>query len=567
MGKRFANWLKQFFFPPEGTPRWQRILPYAVLGGLTLIVLISGAYAWEYTNSPEFCGTACHTMPPEYTSYLTSPHARVDCVDCHIGRGFIATRITRKAGDAKHIISLLFKDYEYPIEAHELRPSRDTCELCHFPEKFSDDSLREIRQFQSDFDNTAVSTYLIMKTGGGSKRLGLGQGIHWHIENPVYYLPTDDAGQVIPYIQIVAEDGTITEYLDVEAEIDSSTINEEDLQEMDCITCHNRISHLVYHPEDILDQLMERGVVSTSIPEIRRLAIEILYRDYQTKEIGLAAIAGLTDYYETYLPDFYAENALLVENAITALQDAYAQSVYPEQKADWNSHPNNIGHEYSPGCFRCHDGKHLNEQEEAIRLECNICHSIPIVSSASDFVANIEISRGPEPETHLNANWISLHRDVFDYTCQNCHTTEDPGGVSNTSFCSNSACHGNVWEYAGFNAPKLRAILLEQMPPPPPEPELPTGGPLTYEDTIAPLLELRCGTCHGEDGVEGLSLTSYEATMAGGDGGPAVIPGDPENSLLITKQTGEQPHFGQFNNDELTRVFEWIQLGAPEKSE
>ena len=104
--KKVPNSLKNFFFPPAGTPRWQRILPYAVLGILTLVVFIAGAYGWEYTNSPEFCGTACHTMPPEYTSYLTSPHARVDCVDCHIGKGFITTRITRKAGDAKHIIRL-----------------------------------------------------------------------------------------------------------------------------------------------------------------------------------------------------------------------------------------------------------------------------------------------------------------------------------------------------------------------------------------------------------------------------------------------------------------------------
>ena len=95
--KKFFRWLKGFFFPPEGTPTWVRVLPYAMLGVLTMILLIGAAYGWEYTNSPEFCGTACHTMPPEYTAYLTSPHARVDCVDCHIGKGFIAERITRKA--------------------------------------------------------------------------------------------------------------------------------------------------------------------------------------------------------------------------------------------------------------------------------------------------------------------------------------------------------------------------------------------------------------------------------------------------------------------------------------
>jgi nitrate/TMAO reductase-like tetraheme cytochrome c subunit len=122
MLKKIVQKLRSFFFPAPGTKLWIQILPYLTLGILTLFVLVGAAYAWDYTNSPEFCGTACHTMPPEYTSYLTSPHARIDCVECHIGRGFIATRITRKAGDVKHIISLVFKDYEFPIQADDLRP-------------------------------------------------------------------------------------------------------------------------------------------------------------------------------------------------------------------------------------------------------------------------------------------------------------------------------------------------------------------------------------------------------------------------------------------------------------
>ncbi|GAH74088.1 unnamed protein product, partial [marine sediment metagenome] len=101
--KRITQWIKDFFFPPTGSPRWVRLLPYAFLGVMTLLLLTGGVYTWEYTNSPDFCGNACHTMPPEYTAYQTSPHARIDCVDCHLGKGFIATRITRKAGDLKHV--------------------------------------------------------------------------------------------------------------------------------------------------------------------------------------------------------------------------------------------------------------------------------------------------------------------------------------------------------------------------------------------------------------------------------------------------------------------------------
>src|SRR4030042_779063 len=112
MLKRFRSSVKNFFFPPPDANKWVRILPYAVLGALTLFVLVASAYGWEYTNSPEFCGESCHTMPPEYTAYLTSPHARIACVDCHIGRGFIATQITRKAGDLKHVLYSLTRKYE-----------------------------------------------------------------------------------------------------------------------------------------------------------------------------------------------------------------------------------------------------------------------------------------------------------------------------------------------------------------------------------------------------------------------------------------------------------------------
>jgi len=561
--KRLMDWLKHFFFPPAGVPLWIRVLPYAVLGALTLVVLTGSAYAWDYTNSPTFCGTTCHTMPPEYTAYQSSPHARIDCVDCHIGKGFIATRITRKAGDIRHVIATAFKTYEFPIRAGALRPARETCERCHFPEKFSDDSLREIKRFGDDKENTQNSIYLILKTGGGSKRVGLGRGIHWHIVNKIYFLPLDPEEQEIPYVKVVEDNGTTTEYVDVEAEIDPKTIDPKNLKEMDCITCHNRITHSVPPPEDTVDQLMTRGVISPTIPEIHRQAVEVYSRLYSTVEEGLNGIAGLAGFYQTYYPEFYAANQDKIETAISALQDAYRTSVFPEQNSNWSTHPNNVGHKDAPGCFRCHDGKHLDAEQKAIRLECNVCHSIPVVVGPTKFVADLEISRGPEPQSHLNQNWISLHNQVFNKTCENCHNTSNPGGTDNSSFCSNSACHGSVWEYAGFDAPALREILSAQLPPTPTPEPIATGGALTYTDTIGPLFKSRCGSCHGENATQGLNLTSYQSAMAGGISGPVILPGDPQGSLLVQKQTGDQPHFGQLAPEELEMVIHWIEAGAP----
>jgi nitrate/TMAO reductase-like tetraheme cytochrome c subunit/mono/diheme cytochrome c family protein len=560
--KRLASWLKVFFFPPEDASRSRRVLPYAVLGILTFVLLLLGVYAWDYTNSPQFCGTVCHTMPPEYTAYLTSPHARVDCVECHIGRGFIATRISRKAGDIKHIVSLAFKRYEFPIQADELRPARETCERCHFPEKFSDDSLREIKHFANDIDNTPTSIFLTLKTGGGVKRLGLGRGIHWHIENQILYLALDALEQEIPYVRVVNEDGTVNEFVALDSGIDPETVDPADLKEMDCITCHNRISHLIPSPEITVDQLMSHGVISASIPEIRRKAIEALSVPYETNELAVIGISGLRNYYQDYYPDFYQTDGDTVENAILALQDAYVKSIFPEQKVGWNTHVNNVGHQDSPGCFRCHDGKHFDTQQQAIRLECNLCHAIPVVAGPADFVANIEISRGPEPQSHLNTNWIGLHRDVFDTTCANCHSTEDPGGVSNTSFCSNSACHGIAYEYASFDAPGLREILREQIPTPT-TPETATGA-LTYDGEIGQIFRVNCGGCHSSNGIQELDLTTYQSVLEGGLSGPAIVPGEPDASLVLQKLTGEQPHFSQLTQEELDLLRDWINTGAPE---
>jgi nitrate/TMAO reductase-like tetraheme cytochrome c subunit len=565
--KRLRSVLRSFLFPPPGTPLERRLLPYASLGAMSLVLLVSVTYAWDYTNSSAFCGTSCHTMPPEYTAYLVSPHARVQCVECHIGRDFVATQISRKAGDIKHIVSLAFKQYEYPITADELRPARETCERCHYPAKFSSDSLRELRQSGDDPENSATSIYLVLKTGGGTRRQGLGRGIHWHIENRIVYYPTGPAEQEIPYVRVYNEDGTITEYVDVAANFDRAGLQESSLKEMDCITCHNRITHLVNTPEASLDIALARQLISRAIPEIHTKGVEVLRGSYQSEAEAFAAIARLAEYYRTNYPDYYAANTAAIETAVEQIQTVYRQSVFLEQKSDWNAHPNNVGHKDFPGCFRCHDGKHLDPAQQAIRLECNLCHSIPVVAASDDFVTNIEISRGPEPESHLNANWIGLHRTYFDDTCALCHDTGNPGGTDNSSFCSNSACHGASWDYAGLDAPGISEILAAQLPTPQPTPTgsatvAPPAGPPTYNNAIQAIFLARCGACHGETPAAGLDVTTYKTLMSGSENGPVIVPGAPDESRLVEVQ--QDRHFRKLNAEELQLVIDWIDYGAPE---
>ena len=109
--------------------------------------------------------------------------------------------------------------------------------------------MREIKRFGSDVKNTPTSIYLILKTGGGSKRQGLGKGIHWHVENKILYYPTDKSEQTIPYVKVFNDDGSVQEYVDVESTIKPADIPASQLKEMDCITCHNRITHLIKTPK------------------------------------------------------------------------------------------------------------------------------------------------------------------------------------------------------------------------------------------------------------------------------------------------------------------------------
>jgi mono/diheme cytochrome c family protein len=191
-----------------------------------------------------------------------------------------------------------------------------------------------------------------------------------------------------------------------------------------------------------------------------------------------------------------------------------------------------------------------------------------VVSAPNQLTANLELSKGFEPESHKNPNWIAMHRNTYDASCAGCHTVEDPGGSSDTSFCSNSACHGAKWEFAGFDAPALREIL-GSMVTPTPEPTIavtpaPEGGPVTFVQT-SELLKVRCGSCHGATGMKGVNVLDYAALMAGGENGPVVVPGDPENSLLVKVQIAATAHFGQFTADELAIIRQWILDGALEK--
>ncbi len=557
MFKRF----KRFFWPGADSPLWLRMMPYATLASAALVMFLIGGAAWEYTNSSVFCGTSCHTMPPQYASYLESPHANVKCVECHIGRATIATQFVRKAHDISHVIQFVGADYEVPIYSKSLRPASQVCERCHTPTKFSPNSFKTVKHYVAEENNRLEETHLNFKVGGGTYREGLGKGIHWHIENQVEYIATDDPHleQEIPWVRITyADTGEVKEFVDTEASLpaDFVTQNQDRLKELDCMTCHNRVAHPMDSPDKALDDAMARGIIPAEIPYIKQNAIAIIERIYPSMGHANAALRGLKNYYADHWTEYYAANQVQVDMAVEALVDMYADMVYPTMDMSWDTHPDNLGHKESAGCFRCHDGKHVTEQGESIRIECNLCHAIPVQTPADGSTPFVPVVDAFEPESHVDSNWLSRHRYEFDTTCSGCHDVANPGGSDDSSFCANSACHATEWIYAGLDATAIvdmTNVLADVLPTYP-------ESSLTWDGLVGPILAARCAACHG--GTAGLYLDSYEQMMEGGNFGPAIVPGDPEGSLLVQLQ--REGHPNSLAPRELEWIVRWIEEGAPE---
>jgi len=553
--------VNRFITPERSAPLWIRLLPYATVVFAGLVVFAVAGAGWEYTNRSVFCGTSCHTMPPQYESFKVSVHSRVNCVDCHIGRDYIATQFTRKAQDISHVVEFIGAEYEVPIYSKKLRPASQVCERCHSPEKFSDDSLREFKRYDAEKNNELSVMYMAFKTGGGTQREGQGRGIHWHIENQVEYIATDNPHleQVIPWVRVTYPDGSPSEvFVDIEADLpaDFAEQNQAKIKTMDCMTCHNRDSHPFPTPNDALDDALARGVISPDIPYIKKYAVAVMERGYPNMEEARIAVSGLKQYYATNWPDYYASYEATVSAAVDELMKIYERMFFPDMGVNWNTHPNNVGHDDSAGCFRCHDGKHVNEAQESIRIECNLCHTIPVQSKQDGTLPALTLAGSFEPQSHIDTNWISRHRFEFDGTCEGCHDISNPGGSDNSSFCANSACHATEWTYAGLDATRIIELtnVLHNTLPTYPE------NPLTWDSLIGPILQARCTACHG--GTAGLYVESYEQLMAGGNLGPAFLPGAAAESLLVEYQRRGHPN--SLAPRELEWIIQWIDNGAPE---
>ncbi len=388
---------------------------------VVVFVLLSavGSYrAYEFTDSVEFCGQLCHSvMAPEYTAYQLSPHARVRCVDCHVGSG-ASWYVRSKLSGARQVLAVTFNTFPRPIPTpvHSLRPAQDTCEECHWPKKFYGAQLKVFTHYASDEKNTTRQIRMLIKTGGGDPSTGSPSGIHWHmnIANEISYIATDDKRQVIPYIYAKDTQGRISEYMLKDSPLTKEQIKKMDRRRMDCVDCHNRPTHIYVPPDRAVDESLLTGRLDASLPYIKQQAVTVLTNTYKSTEEAMEGIAtDLHKFYLTKYPDLDKNRQADLRNAIAEVQRIYRSTTFPEMKLDWKTHPNNIGHFYFVGCFRCHDGQHVSADGRVVRKECDICHTILGQQEGASGAASLQGVAFQHP--------VDLG-DLTQVSCNDCHS-------------------------------------------------------------------------------------------------------------------------------------------------
>jgi nitrate/TMAO reductase-like tetraheme cytochrome c subunit len=378
-----------------------------------------GSYrAYEYTDSVQFCGQLCHTvMNPEFTAYQLSPHARVACVECHVGAG-ATWYVKSKLSGARQVVNATFNTFPRPIPTpvHDLRPAQDTCEACHWPKKFYGAQLKIFTHYASDEKNTLRQVRLLIKTGGGDPATGAPEGIHWHmnIANEINYVAADEKRQVIPYIHVKDLQGRVTEYFAKDSTLTKQQIAKTPTHRMDCVDCHNRPSHVYVPPDLAVDQSLLARRIDLALPFAKQQAVLALTGKYDTTELAMQGIAkSLHDFYANKYPDISRSKELEIRNAIDETQAIYRRTTFPEMRLNWQTHPNNLGHFYFSGCFRCHDGQHVSPEGKVISKECDTCHTVMAQEDGGVSTAMVPKLSFQHP--------VDLG-DITVVNCSDCHT-------------------------------------------------------------------------------------------------------------------------------------------------
>jgi hypothetical protein len=372
------------------------------VGVTTVVNLIIGAQLLysgvNYMDSVTFCGKTCHTvMQPEYVAYEHSPHARVACVECHIGPG-ASWFVRSKLSGSYQVFATIFSVYPRPIPVPvtNLRPARQTCEQCHWPARFEGNRLVVIPHYADDETNTVSRTVLLMHIGGGD---GLG-GIHGAHVGPGITIRygSDSTRQKMNWVQYSnARTGKKT--LFISEKTNPKTVNPVSGRVMDCIDCHNQPSHKFHLPGDAMDQAMATGDIPPSLPFVKKEGLVLLQAKYTSQEAAAQEISsGLVKYYAQNYPQVFSQHRAEVSQAVKGLVAIYDQNVFPRMNVTWGTYPDNLGHMNFPGCFRCHGALHeASDPAKMVPQDCSVCHNLLSMGEANPkILTDLGLAQAPE---------------------------------------------------------------------------------------------------------------------------------------------------------------------------
>ena len=413
--------------------------------GAFAVTGIVGIQIWEYSNSNAFCANMCHNVHPEEpVAFQDGYHGSINCVECHMGRqGMIPTALI-KVTHLKHIPAVVFGNYHRPVAAETQRPDSETCEKCHSPQSLHGDTLKEIKFYLPDENNTEKRRFMLLRTGGREKDKGLNEGAHWHIANRVEFVAADEHKQDITWVKAITSDGESIEYVKEGLSSSSDHIDVEEVHVMECTSCHNRLGHPFPTPDKAIDDALADGRLSTDLPYLKKETLELLSGDFANQEEALAAAGEFAASYTAEYPAAAAQKDA-VEAAVEFSQTLAARLFFEKPGITWESFPNNSGHKYFPGCFRCHDGKHASSDGKLIPVRCSLCHSIPATVGGNEKPPVVPAASLAGPDFHMEPKFYFEHRLLASDACGACHGEIAFGRDDSSGFCSSSACHGQQW--------------------------------------------------------------------------------------------------------------------------
>lgn len=466
--------------PGPGRPagfwrRWGRRLrrlipvPRTPLGALALIggVLLLGAlgtlggvHVVEYSEGASFC-TTCHTMTPQKKAYEAGVHQDVGCGECHVEPGVLGFVKAKLAG-TRELYALVTNTYPTPIPPieHDALPStKDTCQKCHPLSQIAKDGqptkLISRATFTGDEKNTRKDIAVLIRPA----RAGTPEerSVHWHVLQDVAYTSEDEHQQTIDSVEFRdKKTGEVVRYI-AESKVRQSSNAGADIDRlkatqatrtMDCNDCHNRVGHQVPSVDKAVDQAMAAGSISPDLPYIKRNAVALLTKTYPSDDEGKRAISRLAELYQTKYPLVADKRANEIAAASKSIEGIYDLVVTSEMKARGGTYADNLGHQSSPGCFRCHDGAHYKVvkgqlTKQTIPSTCDTCHTFPqggntpaqSPSVNGTTVANI-VPIGKKTAEHSDPLWVFSHRNVAGSLTPN---PSSCGACHKTAYCEN--CH------------------------------------------------------------------------------------------------------------------------------